>query len=72
MKIIKLEEASQTIAKLEKLPNGKYKYGRITFSEEIFNKMGEVLLNSITEEKLHRIYRLIMEDDPKANKDDKE
>lgn len=59
------------MSKLEKLPNGKYKYGCLVMSEEIYNKMSNVLVNCITEERLHRIYRLIMEDDKKVDNDDK-
>ena len=59
------------MSKLQKLPNGEYKYGCLVMSEEIYNKMSNVLVNCITEEKLHRIYRLIMEDDKKVDNDDK-
>lgn len=60
------------MAKLEKLPNGKYKYRRLIVSEEILNKMEEVIINSMTEEKLHRIYKLITEDTPKVDNVDEE
>ena len=55
-----------------KLPDGTYRYGCLRMSEEALNTIDKAFNNAVSKEQLLRIYRLIMEDDKKVDKDDEE
>lgn len=55
-----------------KLPDGTYRYGCLRMSEEDLNTIHKAFNNAVSKEKLIKIYKMIMEDDKKVDKDDEE